>query len=121
MKLVYYVCKVGKLEIVVDMCVWVEEVLVGREKDEYLLLYFGLFIVYYFMIYLDWGWEYVECCIFWSLNINMQKKYCFLCDMVEVLSYEFCEEVSLFLLEEFLFYWVDGIYLVVVLCDYFYK
>ena len=121
MKLAYYACKAGKPEIAADMCARAEEALVGREKDEYLLLYLGLFIAYYFMTHPDRGWEYAERCIPWSLNTNMQKKYRFSCDMVEALSYESREEVSLSLPEEFPLYRADGIYSVAALRDYFYK
>ena len=49
LKLSYYAQKAGKPEIAADMCARAEEALVGREKDEYLLLYLGLFIAYYMM------------------------------------------------------------------------
>ena len=117
----YYACKAGKPDIAADMCARAEEALVGREKDEYLLLYLGLFIAYYFMTHPDRGWEYAERCIPWSLNTNMQKKYRFSCDMVEALSYESREEVSFSLPEEFPLYRADGIYSVAALRDYFYK
>ncbi len=96
MKLAYYACKAGKPEIAADMCA-------------------------YFMTHPDRGWEYAERCIPWSLNTNMQKKYRFSCDMVEALSYESREEVSLSLPEEFPLYRADGIYSVAALRDYFYK
>jgi len=42
------------------MCARAEEALVGREKDEYLLLYLGLFIAYYMMTKPERAWEYVH-------------------------------------------------------------
>ena len=121
LKLAYYAYKAGKPEIAADMRARAEEALAGREKDEYLLLYLGLFIAYYFMTDPDRGWEYVERCIPWSLNTNMQKRYRFSCDMVEALNYEQREEVSLALPEDFPLYRVDGIYSVAALRNYFYR
>ena len=60
----------------------------GREKDEYLLLYLGLFIAYNIMTKPERGWEYAERCIGWSLRTNTLKRYRFSCDMVEALKYE---------------------------------
>ena len=40
-----------------DRCARAEEALQGREKDEYLLLYLGLFIAYNIMTKPERGWE----------------------------------------------------------------
>ena len=42
------------------MCARAEEALVGREKDEYLLLYLELFIAYNMMTKPERAWEYAE-------------------------------------------------------------
>ncbi len=88
LKLSYYAQKAGKPEVAADMCARAEEALQGREKDEYLLLYLGLFIAYNIMTKPERGWEYAERCIGWSLRTNTLKKYRFSCDMVEALKYE---------------------------------
>ena len=93
LKLAYYAQKAGKPDIAADMCTRAEEALAGREKDEYLLLYMGLFIAYYLMTNPERGWEYAERCIDWSLRTNTLKKYRFSCDMVEALKYEMRPEV----------------------------
>ena len=103
------------------MCARAEEALQGREKDEYLLLYLGLFIAYNIMTKPERGWEYAERCIGWSLRTNTLKKYRFSCDMVEALKYETRPEVSLSLPEEFPLYRPDGIYQVNELRNYFYQ
>ena len=109
LKLSYYAQKAGKPEVAADMCARAEEALLGREKDEYLLLYLGLFIAYNIMTKPERGWEYAERCIGWSLRTNTLKKYRFSCDMVEALKYETRPEVSLSLPEEFPLYRPDGI------------
>lgn len=121
LKLSYYAQKAGKPEVAADMCVRAEEALQGREKDEYLLLYLGLFIAYNIMTKPERGWEYAERCIGWSLRTNTLKKYRFSCDMVEALKYETRPEVSLSLPEEFPLYRPDGIYQVSELRNYFYQ
>ena len=121
LKLAYYAQKAGKPEIAADMCARAEEALVGREKDEYLLLYLGLFIAYYMMTKPERAWEYAERCIGWSLRTNTLKSYRFSCDMVEALKYETRPEVSLSLPEEFPLYRPDGIYQVNELRNYFYQ
>lgn len=121
LKLSYYAQKAGRTEIATDMCARAEEALVGREKDEYLLPYLGSFITYYFMTNPQRGWEYVECCVPWSLRTSKYKKYRFGCDMAEALKYESRPEVKLELPEEFPFYNAEGIYQVAELRDYFYK
>lgn len=95
LKLSYYAQKAGKAEIAADMCARAEEALAGREKDEYLLPYLGNFITYYFMTNPQRGWEYVECCVPWSLRTSKYKKYRFGCDMAEALKYESRPEVKL--------------------------
>ncbi|GCB33117.1 hypothetical protein [Bacteroides faecalis] len=120
LKLAYYAQKAVKPEIAADMCMRAEEGLAGREKDEYMLLYLGLFIAYYFMINSQRGWEYAERCIGWSLHTNQLKKYRFSCDMVEALKYESRPQVSLNLPEEFPLYCPEGVYDVKELSDYFY-
>lgn len=109
LKLAYYAQKAGKPDIAADMCTRAEEALAGREKDEYLLLYMGLFIAYYLMTNPERGWEYAERCIDWSLRTNTLKKYRFSCDMVEALKYEMRPEVHLALPEEFPLYRADGV------------
>ncbi len=121
LKLAYYAQKAGKPEIAADMCARAEEALVGREKDEYLLLYLGLFIAYNMMTKPERAWEYAERCIGWSLRTNTLKNYRFSCDMVEALKYETRPEVSLSLPEEFPLYRPDGIYQVNELRNYFYQ
>ena len=121
LKLAYYAQKAGKPEIAADMCARAEEALVGREKDEYLLLYLGLFIAYNMMTKPERAWEYAERCIGWSLRTNTLKSYRFSCDMVEALKYETRPEVSLSLPEEFPLYRPDGIYQVNELRNYFYQ
>ena len=121
LKLSYYAQIAGKPEVAADMCARAEEALQGREKDEYLLLYLGLFIVYNMMTKPERGWEYAERCIGWSLRTNTLKKYRFSCDMVEALKYETRPEVSLSLPEEFPLYRPDGIYQVNELRNYFYQ
>lgn len=121
LKLSYYAQKAGKPEIALDMCVRAEEALAGREKDEYMILYLGLFIAYYFMVKPERGWEYAERCIGWSLNTSTLKKYRFSCDMLEALNYETRSEVRLSLPEEFPLYHPDGVYSISELRDYFYK
>lgn len=121
MKLAYYAQKAGKPEIAADMCAHAEEALVGREKDEYMLLYLGLFVAYYFMINPERGWEYAERCISWSLRTNQNKRYRFSCDMVEALKYESRPEVHLSLPAEFPLYHSDGVYSVDELRGYFYR
>ena len=103
------------------MCTRAEEALAGREKDEYLLLYMGLFIAYYLMTNPERGWEYAERCIDWSLRTNTLKKYRFSCDMVEALKYEMRPEVHLALPEEFPLDRADGDYSVSELGRYFYQ
>lgn len=103
------------------MCARAEEALAGREKDEYLLPYLGNFITYYFMTNPQRGWEYVECCVPWSLRTSKYKKYRFGCDMAEALKYESRPEVKLGLPEEFPLYNAEGTYQVAELRDYFYK
>ena len=49
LKLSYYAQKAGKPEVAADMCARAEEALQGREKDEYLVLYLGVFIGYNLM------------------------------------------------------------------------
>ena len=120
-KLSYYAQKADKPEVAADMCARAEEALQGREKDEYLLLYSGLFIAYNIMTKPERGWEYAERCIGWSLRTNTLKKYRFSCDMVEALKYETRPEVSLSLPEEFPLYRPDGIYQVSELRNYFYQ
>ena len=121
LKLAYYAQKAGKPDIAADMCTRAEEALAGREKDEYLLLYMGLFIAYYLMTNPERGWEYAERCIDWSLRTNTLKKYRFSCDMVEALKYEMRPEVHLALPEEFPLYRADGVYSVSELRRYFYQ
>lgn len=121
MKLAYYAQKAGKPEIAADMCAHAEEALVGRERDEYMLLYLGLFVAYYFMINPERGWEYAERCISWSLRTNQNKRYRFSCDMVEALKYESRPEVHLSLPAEFPLYHSDGVYSVDELRGYFYR
>lgn len=121
LKLSYYAQKAGKAEIAADMCARAEEALAGREKDEYLLPYLGNFITYYFMTNPQRGWEYVECCVPWSLRTSKYKKYRFGCDMAEALKYESRPEVKLGLPEEFPLYNAEGTYQVAELRDYFYK
>lgn len=121
MKLAYYAQKAGKPEIAADMCAHAEEALVGREKDEYMLLYLGLFVAYHFMINPERGWEYAERCISWSLRTNQNKRYRFSCDMVEALKYESRSEVHLSLPAEFPLYHSDGVYSVDELRGYFYR
>ena len=103
------------------MCARAEEGLAGREKDEYLLSYMGLFIAYNMMTKPERGWEYVERCTDWSLRSNSLKRYRFSCDMVETLKYANCQEVQLSLPEEFPLYRADGVYVVSELRDYFYQ
>ncbi len=121
LKLAYYAQKAGKPEIASDMCTCAEEGLAGREKDEYLILYIGQFIIYNFMVNLQRGWEYAERCIPWSLRMSKYKKYRFSCDMTEALKYESRPEVKLELPEEFPLYNTNGTYKVKELYDYFYK
>ncbi|MDE6987479.1 MAG: hypothetical protein K2P55_11295, partial [Bacteroides acidifaciens] len=121
LKLSYYAQKAGKPEIAADMCARAEEGLAGREKDEYLLSYMGLFIAYNMMTKPERGWEYVERCTDWSLRSNSLKRYRFSCDMVETLKYADCQEVRLSLPEEFPLYRADGVYAVSELRDYFYQ
>lgn len=121
LKLSYYAQKAGKPEIAADMCARAEEGLAGREKDEYLLSYMGLFIAYNMMTKPERGWEYVERCTDWSLRSNSLKRYRFSCDMVETLKYADCQEVQLSLPEEFPLYRADGVYVVSELRDYFYQ
>lgn len=121
LKLSYYAQKEGKTDIAAEMCAQAEELLAGREKDEYMILYLGLFIAYYMMTNPDRGWEYAERCIGWSLHTNQLKKYRFSCDMLEALKFEKRPEVRLNLPEEFPLYHSDGIYSVNELHDYFYK
>lgn len=121
MKLAYYAQKAGKPEIAADMCARAEEALVGREKDEYMLLYLGLFVAYQFMINPERGWEYAERCISWSLRTNQNKRYRFSRDMVEALKYESRPEVRLSLPVEFPLYHSDGVYSVDELRGYFYR
>lgn len=103
------------------MCARAEEALAGREKDEYLLLYIGQFIIYNFMVNPQRGWEYAERCIPWSLRTSKYKKYRFGCDMTEALKYESRPEVKLELSEEFPLYNDSGIYNVEELRTYFYN
>lgn len=121
MKLAFYAQKAGKPEIAADMCARAEEALVGREKDEYILLYLGLFVAYHFMINPERGWEYAERCISWSLRTNRHKRYRFSCDMVEALKYESRPQVRLSLPVEFPMYHSDGVYSVDELRGYFYR
>lgn len=121
LKLAYYAQKAGKPEIASDMCARAEEALAGREKDEYLLLYIGQFIIYNFMVNPQHGWEYAERCIPWSLRTSKYKKYRFGCDMTEALKYESRPEVKLELPEEFPLYNDSGIYNVEELRTYFYN
>ena len=121
LKLSYYALKAGKPEIAADMCARAEEALAGREKDEYLLSYMGLFVAYNMMTKPERGWEYVERCTDWSLRSNSLKKYRFSCDMVETLKYADRQEVRLSLPEEFPLYRADGVYAVSELRDYFYQ
>lgn len=121
LKLSYYAQKAGRPDLAADMCSRAEEALAGREKDEYMLLYMGLFIAYNFMIKPERGWEYAERCIGWSLRTNMMKRYRFSCDMLEALKYENRPEVQLSLTEEFPLYRPDGVYSVESLRSYFYQ
>lgn len=121
LKLAYYAQKAGKPEIAADMCARAEEGLAGREKDEYMILYLGLFIAYCFMMKPERGWEYAERCIGWSLHTSTFKKYRFSCDMLEALKYESRPEVHLNLPEDFPLYRPDGVYPVSGLRDYFYQ
>lgn len=121
LKLAYYAQKAGRPEIAADMCARAEEGLAGREKDEYMLLYMGLFIAYNFMTKPDRGWEYAERCIVWSLRTSTLKKYRFSCDMLAALKYETRPEVRLSLPEEFPLYHSDGVYPVDELRNYFYR
>ncbi|WP_455585354.1 hypothetical protein [Bacteroides sp.] len=121
LKLAYYAQKAGNTEIATDMCARAEEAMAGREKDEYLLLYLGNFITYYFMTQPQRGWEYIERCIPWFLRTSKHKKYRFGCDMTEALKYESRPEVRLELPEEFPLYNADSMYKVAELRDYFYK
>lgn len=121
LKLAYYAQKAGKPEIAADMCARAEEGLAGREKDEYMILYLGLFIAYCFMTKPERGWEYAERCIGWSLHTSTLKKYRFSCDMLEALKYESRPEVRLNLPEDFPLYRPDGVYPVSALRDYFYQ
>lgn len=121
LKLAYYAQKAGRPEIAADMCARAEEGLAGREKDEYMLLYMGLFIAYYLMTKPDRGWEYAERCIAWSLRTSTLKKYRFSCDMLAALKYETRPEVRLSLPEEFPLYHSDGVYPVDELRNYFYR
>lgn len=121
LKLSYYAQKAGRPEIAADMCARAEEALAGREKDEYILLYMGLFIAYCMMTKPDRGWEYAERCIAWSTRTNTMKRYRFSCDMVEALKYESRTEVRLSLPEEFPLYQPEGIYRVDDLRRYFYR
>lgn len=120
LKLAYYAQKEGKTDIAVDMCSRAEEALVGREKHEYLLLYLGNFITYYFMTNPQRGWEYLERCIPWNEVTSKYKKYRFGCDMTEALKYESRPEVKLELPIDFPLYNEKGIYKVAQLRDYFY-
>lgn len=121
LKLSYYAQKAGRPEIAADMCARAEEALAGREKDEYVLLYMGLFIAYCMMTKPDRGWEYAERCIDWSMRTSTIKRYRFSCDMVEALKYETRPEVRLSLPEEFPLYQPEGIYRVDELRNYFYR